>query len=635
MNPKPRAETALTEEFIDGVLARLREGKPVRRSLPGYGRLHVDRLLPFIFVYRRPPGDRDEGTDKLVLGEPLYIQVSGSEEVQKGLTELLRGMAAIAKERFGSFLVLEIWASKEAPSGIGMPRPAFNIVRSEAGEMEETVEALRRALGQVKVQQSKAAVAEIEGGVAAPPGMHPLLPPGDLIQLRCRLLGLEVLPIYHDRASGKSYPIIRRALHRGLSNAVRQAFFEFSRTETTHEPPHYHALGRRRMVKAVWKVDQELAEVSHAFDFLLQVTPSNPDAEWRHFRSRRFEKPPRFAYRPRPIDPSLLKRRLFAIPIERIEDPSLAALFRDQQEDLDRRLTMLGDLGTRRFLYGSLQLYGRPGAPLLRLARRILDTVPSRSRDDSGKGHVDARGFAARAEEEIKYYRERHPEVWSRAEVRDDVTGLLVSRGNLLIGSQTRIPVQRIAALLQHEVGTHIVTYFNGRAQPFRQLFVGLPRYEELQEALAVLAEYLAGGLSRPRLRLLAARVVAADRMASGGSFIEVFRELDRKHDFEQRMAFMITMRVFRGGGFTKDIVYLRGLVGLLEYLKGGASLGPLYVGKIGAGHVSIIEELQWRKVLSPMPLRPRYLEDPGFAEKIVKLRRMESVLDLIKRRRQ
>ncbi len=542
-------------------------------------------------------------------------------------------MAAIVRERFGSLLVIEFWASKEAPGPSRTARPAFTIVRSDAGELEPTVETLNRALKQVKVQQLKAEVTQVERAKVAPPGMQPLLGAAELEQLRCHLLGLEILPVYQSQATGKVFPMIRRALHRGLSNAVRQSFFEFSRTETTHSAPHYHALGRRKVVKAVWKVDRELAEVSHAFDFLLQVTPSNPEAEWRQFRSKRFDATPRFTYRPRPVDPNLLKRGLFAVPIERIEDPTLAALFRDQQEDLDRRLSMLNDLGTRRFLYGSLQLYGRPNGPLLRLARKILDNVPSRSRDDSGKGHLDAKAFAARAEEEIKYYRGQLPELWSKAEVRDDVTGLLVSRGNLLIGSQSKIPVPRVAPLLQHEVGTHVVTYFNGRAQPFRQLFVGLPQYEELQESLAVLAEYLAGGLSRPRLRLLAARVVAADRMASGASFVDVFRELDRSYDFEQRTAFIITMRIFRGGGFTKDIVYLRGLVKLVDYLKGGGNLEPLYIGKIGSGHVSIIEELQWRKVLSPMPLRPRYLDDPGFQEKLAKLRRMDSVLDLIKRR--
>ncbi len=95
----------------------------------------------------------------------------------------------------------------------------------------------------------------------------------------------------------------------------------------------------------------------------------------------------------------------------------------------------------------------------------------------------------------------------------------MVSQGNLLIGTHTKIPLSRVEALIQHEVGTHVLTYLNGRAQPFRQLYIGLAGYEELQEGLAVLSEYMVDGLSRPRLRLLAARVVAARHMIAGGIF--------------------------------------------------------------------------------------------------------------------
>jgi uncharacterized protein (TIGR02421 family) len=194
-----------------------------------------------------------------------------------------------------------------------------------------------------------------------------------------------------------------------------------------------------------------------------------------------------------------------------------------------------------------------------------------------------------------------------------------------------KIPASRVDALIAHEVGTHIVTFVNGRAQPFQQLSVGLPGYEELQEGLAVLSEYLVGGLSRPRLRLLAARVIAAHRMISGASFVEVYREMDRAHDFAQRTAFTITMRVFRGGGLTKDAVYLRGLVRLLEYLREGGQLEHLLYGKFGAEHIPIIDELAWRKVLVEIPLRPRHLEQPASCERLAALRKGSSVLDLVK----
>ena len=135
-------------------------------------------------------------------------------------------------------------------------------------------------------------------------------------------------------------------------------------------------------------------------------------------------------------------------------------------------------------------------------------------------------------------------------------------------------------------------------------------------------------------MRLLAARVLAARRLVEGASFIETFRELDRAQDFDQRTAFTITMRVYRGGGFTKDAVYLRGLIDLLGHLKKGGALEPLLVGKVGAQHVAIVEELRWREVLRPTPLRPRYLDAPGTADRLERVRAGITPLELVEGRR-
>lgn len=627
-----RPATEITDRFVASAGERLRAGKPLRRRLPSWGRLHIDRPLPFLVVYRRPGSREDPGTSRLVLGEASYLLASGRRRHHPGLSRLVEEIASILSRSFGSFLVIEVWAAPD-PGRPSPPAPRFRIVQSKRRRLASTVEALERGLAEVRIKGAFAEVEVVTRPRTAPSALPALLSSERLEQLESHLLGIEVDPVFRDRATGEDFPLVRRALHRGLSRALQRAAFEFTRRHTTHRPPHYQALGRRSVVRAVWEVDRELAEVSNSFDFLLQVTPVNTDQAWSEFRRKRFEAEPEFASRPLRVDPSLAKRRLFAIPIERIEDPTLAQLFRDQQSELDRKLTLLGDRGTPEFLYGSLQLYGGVDATLLNLAHEILQRVPSRSRDESQRGAADAEAFAARAREAIEHYKSLHPGVHSTVQVRPDLVGLMVSRGNLLVGAQTRIPRSRVEALVAHEVDTHVVTYVNGRAQPFRQLYVGLPGYDELQEGLAVLAEHLVGGLSRPRLRLLAARVVAVHRLVEGATFVEVFRELDRAHDFAQRIAFTIAMRVFRGGGLTKDAAYLRGLNGVLRYLREGGAIDPLLVGKLGPAHVPIIEELQWRKVLKPPPLRPRYLEHPPVLERLEALRRGGSVLDLVRRR--
>jgi uncharacterized protein (TIGR02421 family) len=377
-----------------------------------------------------------------------------------------------------------------------------------------------------------------------------------------------------------------------------------------------------------------LAEVSEQFDFLLQVTPVNGEQAWHQFKRRRFERRPTFHYRPLPAEPVVLKRELYRAPVERIEDPALAMIFREKLDHIDRQITMLQDRNTARFLHESIQQYGGVEDELHDLAIRILERIPPRSRNGSVKGRLGPHEFAERARQEIEFLKTQRPEVNATVEVRSDVTGLLVSSGNLLVSDQSLIPRSRVEALIQHEVGTHVLTYHNGRAQKLRHLYAGCAGYDALQEGLAVLAEYLVGGLSRPRLRLLAARVVAARLMIDGDSFVDTFRTLDQTYGFAQRTAFIITMRTFRSGGLTKDAVYLRGLVQILQYLAGGGDLEPLFVGKIAAQHIPIIRELRWRGVLCDPPLTPRYMSMPDALARLDRLKGGASVLDLIERRR-
>jgi len=308
----------------------------------------------------------------------------------------------------------------------------------------------------------------------------------------------------------------------------------------------------------------------------------------------------------------------------------MADLLRQQQDQLDRQITMIADRGSARFRYGGLQLYGTVNRSLLRQAEQLLDRIPAGARESAKGGRVDTAAFVARAEEELAYLRRAHPPLKARVLVRDDVSGLIVSRGNLLVPANFTVAASRVEALLQHEIGTHVVTYHNGAVQRFRQLRNGLRGYEELQEGLAVLAEYLVGGLSRSRLRVLAARVVAVHRMIAGATFVDVFRELDRTYRFSQQTAFMITMRVFRGGGQPKDAVYVRGLVGLLKHLSVGGALEPLFVGKIALEHLPVMNELEWRQVLVPPPLTPRYLGRPDASARLERLRAGVSLIDLV-----
>lgn len=379
---------------------------------------------------------------------------------------------------------------------------------------------------------------------------------------------------------------------------------------------------------AAREADERLAEVSDAFDLLLDLTPTNADEAFAEFERGGGARAPCFTYRDRETEPALLREQLAALDLDSVEEATLSELFRQKRDELELRIETLLARGTPAALECTRKLYGDVEDALFTLAQDILERFPEEE-NLKGRPVLDAAGFARLAEAELDHYRSIDPGLQSTVAVRDDVTGLMVSNGNLLVGRSVKIPVARVQALLQHEIGTHVLTWCNGLASPLKLLHCGLARYEELQEGLAVLSEYLSSGLDSGRLRLLAARVVAVRLLIEGAEFIETFRALAGGHGFERMTAFTVTMRVYRGGGLTKDAIYLRGLARLREHLSAGGRLEPLFAGKIGTEHVSVIQDLLQRGVLQSPRLRPRWLENPDAVRRLEQVRSASSVLDL------
>ena len=635
----------ISQKLIDSVCSRLLDNKSVRKKLPGWGRIHIDRQLPFLCLYRLPADRSDIGTKRLVYGEASYIIAPGDPEYHDGLAELVKHIAAAMSERFGAFLLVELWSLqgiREKDSAVSeSQKPGFTVFAPKLGLLTSTVEALKNSLSAISVNHQRCEVDLQFSRTIAPANFSPLLSQEMLEKMKCHSIGLGIKPIYHDLEGETLYPFELRNLHHGLARALKKSFFAFTRYQTTVSPAHYQVLGRRSVTKVVWEVDRALAEIDDSFDFLLQVTPVNTNEAWEEFKESKYKKTPRFYYRPRPFAPAAVKRRLYAIPVEKIEDPTLMQLFSEKRDELDRKLTMLGDRDTPNFLHGSIQTYGTVEENLLEMARQMLMLMPAKDLQnigaDSDTDTVSAETFVHRAEAELEYYKKIYPSLQSRVELREDiVSGAMVSGGDFLVSKWASFPKNRVEALLHHEIGTHIVTYTNGLSQPFQQLHTGLSGYDEMQEGIAVLSEYLCGGLSIARLRILAGRVVAAKCLIDGESFIETFKTLREKYGFMPKTAFTVTTRIFRGGGLTKDAVYLRGLVGILDYIAKGGAIEPLLVGKLAAKHIPLIEELQWREILCKSPLFPRYLEEPDAKKR---LREIEeegmNILDLIKRSQQ
>jgi uncharacterized protein (TIGR02421 family) len=600
------------KQLAKDIVQDLDAGRPIAMDFAAGSQVRIERPQPFLCLYRQPLVGGEVRAEELLTTQASYLVVEEDDFDSGALTSLLEAILACLCRHFSNVLLIEIWIGEvgEAEPQTGLFLSDLTLHAQHLHAPIETLEELERALISSRWLSASSFTIEVKyDKVPGPKEMGPPLSPKYACNSNVYLIGIEVPPFFLYPSTGELLPQVFAKLRSNLGKAIRRAAYTFIEYHTNYSPAHYHELGPGKIESLHHQVDSDLASIDDKLNLLLNVTPINVDQAWLHFRSSNFSEAPEFHYRALLFDPAELKHRLYEIPINSVEDPALHSIFVTKRIELDRQLTMLNDRGTQNFLLESQQVYGGDEIKITRIAKKLLKCVPAHTHDDRASHFLDATRFAQYAEREIEYYLEQDPNLATTVTVRPDIPGLMVSHGNFLISESAQVPEHRIDATLQHEIGTHALTYHNGGCQPLKLLKVGLAGYEELQEGIAVLAEYLVGGLSRPRIRQIAGRVVAVSQLIRGAGFVKVFRSMHDDYGFSQQAAYNISMRVFRGGGFTKDAIYLRGLIEVLEYLQRGEQLETLLVGKIALQHTDITEELLWRKILKPPKLLPRYLE--------------------------
>lgn len=377
--------------------------------------------------------------------------------------------------------------------------------------------------------------------------------------------------------------------------------------------------GPRPLPPVADAVDRVLADIDARLDWLLALTPLGIDALWARFEASGYRDLPPLRYASPPAGLERMRARLLALPVARIESPLLEAVLAGKQLEVERMLELVRLRGSDGFMAASVELFGGVEAGLLALARDILDQVAPGEPLEADTG-VDA--VVAAVEDEVSWYRAQAPDFALEVVVDADTGSLMmVSHGRLYLDARLRLPHARLQPLVQHELGTHVLTRYNGLRQPLRQMAVGLAGYEPLQEGLAVLAEYFAGYLPGERLRVLAARVVAAGMALAGERIPAIFGRLHEEHGFSTTDAFDIAVRARRGGGLTKDAVYLRGLQDLLAHLRGGGAFAPLFAGKFALAQLPVIGRLAAAGWVVPPALLPRYACADGFPQALERCR--------------
>ena len=351
--------------------------------------------------------------------------------------------------------------------------------------------------------------------------------------------------------------------------------------------------------KALLQIDQKIDELVKQIELLSYVNPTNIEEEKGRFFASKYLTDPVFNYPEIDFDKFKLHRELFTQPLENIEDQEIRQLYEDIIYTYSGLIQCIETIGEgKKFYYNSLHSFGTPTEKDVENAKFILHFNDESSKDEQFLPKHDV----VQTEQFFKEFSSRYDFSYSikHSDKMSAIAMVLNNVKTLVLNKNHTFSDNEIAVLTNHEIGVHMVTTMNGLLHPLKIFSHGFPNNEETQEGLAVFSEYMSNNLTVTRLKELAYRVIAIDSLAKGYSFSKTFRLLHNSYDLERESAFYITVRAHRGGGFTKDYLYLTGLKKVYDYYKQGNDLNLLLTGKVSLEYADEIQSLMNKSLAVP-----------------------------------
>jgi uncharacterized protein (TIGR02421 family) len=353
-----------------------------------------------------------------------------------------------------------------------------------------------------------------------------------------------------------------------------------------------------------------------------------PAATRRAFLDSGAERLPEVSYPP--FDPAPTVALVEAARRDLHDDGVVDAWLRRSADEIETTAHMLATTGTAAFHEHAAALYGEPRSPLPRTTVTPLDLAdtihevlgrlvelemgltppPTHTADDV------ARRLRAGLSE---VFGDDGPPVHI---VEDLSANAAASARRIRVRRDALFTDRDAEQLLQHEAYIHVATGMNGRRQPLTLLGVGQPGTTRAQEGLAVFAELASGTAELDRMRRLADRVLAIQAVVEGADFIDLFRWFQERTT-DDVQAYEATRRTFRGGPltggapFTKDVVYLSGLLEVANTIRTAFAAGRvdvlrlLFVGKLAVRALPALAVCAQAGLVTRPTFVPPWVRDP------------------------
>ncbi len=351
-------------------------------------------------------------------------------------------------------------------------------------------------------------------------------------------------------------------------------------------------------------IDERLREVDDVFfgvfkylNLIRHVTPVNVEEQKELFFLGK-NRNPVFRYKLARTDIGKVRKMLKGLEISLT---GFGNIYEQVRLDFLKRCDVIENIGVDDSVVKQLtsEIYGWPNRECLEYAKKILNEflnveveldVPSCEICNSVKKMIDDLG--------LKDWEVKFSERWlTRTKYTKKI--FVCERRKFSKLDVLRLPV--------HEVGVHAVRYENGYLQPLKIFGFGFPGFLSTEEGLATYFEEKTGNSSNQIFRNYAGRVVAIDCLRRELDFRDCYLQL-KGYNFCDDDAWSLAVRVYRGGGFVKDHVYLEGYLQVKNFVNEGGDLKKLYVGKVGLDDLPLVEDLLDSGLINEPKFLPSFL---------------------------
>ena len=302
----------------------------------------------------------------------------------------------------------------------------------------------------------------------------------------------------------------------------------------------------------------------------------------------------------------------------------LGLYLRESATSWDRAACLLEALGSARACAESMVVFGRPDDPLpgdgpttREAARHFIQIAGELDHEllaPEEQVPVSATALALQLQSDLDDF-------FDRRVILVELDPDLIAKA---AAGATRIRLRAGAAfsdydrrqLFHHEALVHSLTALNGREQVhLPSLALASPRVTAIQEGLATFAEQITGSIDIERMKRISLRIEAVAMALEGADFLQVFDYfLEGGQSGEE--SFSSAQRVFRGvpvtGGhaFTKDTVYLRGLIGVHTFFRRALAQDRLRLCRwLFAGKMTLDDVVRFEPLFADATLAaPRWL---------------------------